>query len=233
MSHIHIVDQDMRRRATLSRKIIELRSHAEIYEDFTEFAQRLPQEGLLLVANNEASSLLELLNEGSIELPLIVYAEHPDMSEVVEAVQSGALDFLEWPITQERLRDVLQRADELGSRKIAQIRKRTAARNRVSALSSRERDVLLGLVAGGSNKTIAEELAISPRTVEIHRGNMMNKLDAGHAADAVRLWLEANQDITSREVLEEGPVTNAKFRFGQGINERYQRDRLAPRSRRA
>lgn len=194
MSHIHIVDQDMRRRATLSRKIIELRSHAEIYEDFTEFAQRLPQEGLLLVANNEASSLLELLNEGSIELPLIVYAEHPDMSEVVEAVQSGALDFLEWPITQERLRDVLQRADELGSRKIAQIRKRTAARNRVSALSSRERDVLLGLVAGGSNKTIAEELAISPRTVEIHRGNMMRKLGAASSGDAVRIALYAGLD---------------------------------------
>lgn len=184
----------MRRRATLSRKIIELRSHAEIYEDFTEFAQRLPQEGLLLVANNEASSLLELLNEGSIELPLIVYAEHPDMSEVVEAVQSGALDFLEWPITQERLRDVLQRADELGSRKIAQIRKRTAARNRVSALSSRERDVLLGLVAGGSNKTIAEELAISPRTVEIHRGNMMRKLGAASSGDAVRIALYAGLD---------------------------------------
>ena len=194
MSHIHIVDQDMRRRATLSRKIIELRSHAEIYEDFTEFAQRLPQEGLLLVANNEASSLLELLNEGSIELPLIVYAEHPDMSEVVEAVQSGALDFLEWPITQERLRDVLQRADELGSRKIAQIRKRTAARTRVSALSSRERDVLLGLVAGGSNKTIAEELAISPRTVEIHRGNMMRKLGAASSGDAVRIALYAGLD---------------------------------------
>ena len=194
MSHIHIVDQDMRRRATLSRKIIELRSHAEIYEDCSEFNQRPPKEGLLLVANDEASSLLELLNEGSIELPLIVYAEHPDMSEVVEAVQSGALDFLEWPITQERLRDVLQRADELGSRKIAQIRKRTAARNRVSALSSRERDVLLALLAGGSNKTIAEQLAISPRTVEIHRGNMMRKLGAASSGDAVRIALYAGLD---------------------------------------
>ena len=194
VSFIHIVDQDMRRRATLSRKILELRSHAEIYEDCSEFTQRLPHEGLLLVANDEAPSLLELLNEGSIELPLIVYAEHPDMSEVVEAVQSGALDFLEWPIAQERLRDVLQRAEELGSRKIAQIRKRTAARNRVSALSSRERDVLLALLDGGSNKTIAEQLAISPRTVEIHRGNMMRKLGAVSSGDAVRIALYAGLD---------------------------------------
>ena len=138
--------------------------------------------------------MLELLNEGSIELPLIVYAEHPDMSEVVEAVQSGALDFLEWPIAQERLRDVLQRAEELGSRKIAQIRKRTAARNRVSALSTRERDVLLALLDGGSNKTIAEQLAISPRTVEIHRGNMMRKLGAVSSGDAVRIALYAGLD---------------------------------------
>ena len=187
MSHIHIVDQDMRRRATLSRKIIELRSHAEIYEDCSEFTQRLPHEGLLLVANDEAPSLLELLNEGSIELPLIVYAEHPDMSEVVEAVQSGALDFLEWPIAQERLRDVLQRAEELGSRKIAQIRKRTAARNRVSALSSRERDVLLALLDGGSNKTIAEQLAISPRTVEMHRARMLDKLGVGTTVEALEI----------------------------------------------
>ena len=184
----------MRRRATLSRKIIELRSHAEIYEDCSEFTQRLPQEGLLLVASNEASSLLPLLNEGSIELPLVVYAEHPALCEVVEAVQSGALDYLEWPITQERLRDVLQRADELGSRKIVQIRKRAAARNRVSALSSRERDVLLGLLEGGSNKTIAKQLAISPRTVEIHRGNMMRKLGAGTSGDAVRIGLYAGLD---------------------------------------
>ena len=194
MSHIHIVDQNMRRRAALSRAIIELRSHAEIYEDCSEFTQRLPHEGLLLVANNEAPSLLELLNEGNIELPLIVYAEQPDMSEVVEAVQSGALDYLEWPITRERLRDVLHRADELGSRKIAQIRKRTAARKRVSALSSRERDVLLGILAGGSNKTIAENLGISPRTVEIHRGNMMRKLGAASSGDAVRMALYAGLD---------------------------------------
>jgi FixJ family two-component response regulator len=194
MSHIHIVDQDMRRRATLSRKVIELRSHAEIYEDFSEFTQRLPHDGLLLVANDEAPPLLELLNGGSIELPLIVYAEHPDMSEVVEAVQSGALDFIEWPITQERLRDVLQRADQLGSRKIAQIRKRAAARNRVDSLSPRERDVLLGLLAGGSNKAIAENLHISPRTVEIHRGNMMRKLGAGSTGDAVRTALYAGLD---------------------------------------
>jgi two-component system response regulator FixJ len=194
VSHIHIVDQDIRRRATLSRKIIELSSHAEIYEDCAEFTQRLPHDGLLLVANDEAPSLLELLNEGSIELPLIVYAEQPDMSEVVEAVQSGALDFLEWPITQERLRDVLQRAEELGSRKVAQIRKRTTAKNRVSTLSPRELDVLLGLLAGGSNKTIAESMNISPRTVEIHRGNMMRKLGADSSGDAVRIALYAGLD---------------------------------------
>lgn len=194
MSHIHIVDRDLRRRATLSRKIIELRSHAEIYEDRTEFIRRLPNEGMLLVEHDEAPALLEMFNDGSIELPLIVYAEHPDMTDVVAAVKSGALDFLEWPLTQELLRDVLQRADDLGSRKIAQIRKRTAARNRVSSLSPRERDVLLGLLAGGSNKTIADNLNISPRTVEIHRGNMMRKLGAASSGDAVRIALYAGLD---------------------------------------
>ena len=65
----------------------------------------------------------------------------------------------------------------------------------MSLLSRREREVLELLSAGCSNKEIARTLAISPRTVEIHRGNMMTKLHAGHAADAVRLWLDAQQEV--------------------------------------
>lgn len=194
MSHVHIIDHDMRRRASLSRDILELRSHAEIYEDCSEFAERQPQDGLLLVANREAPALLELLNDGRVALPVIVYAEHPHMSEVVEAVHSGALDFLEWPIAPERLSKVLQRAEELGRRKIDQIRKRSAAKKRVSSLSPRELDVLLGVLAGGSNKVIARDLRISSRTVEIHRGNMMRKLNAASTGDAVRIALYAGLD---------------------------------------
>ena len=65
------------------------------------------------------------------------------------------------------------------------------ARDRISKLSAREREVLDWLAEGSSNKAIARELEISPRTVEIHRANMMNKLGARHAAEAVRLRLEA------------------------------------------
>lgn len=68
------------------------------------------------------------------------------------------------------------------------------ARNRISNLSVREREVLDWLAEGSSNKAIARELDISPRTVEIHRANMMSKLGARHAAEAVRLKLEARMD---------------------------------------
>ena len=76
------------------------------------------------------------------------------------------------------------------------------ARNLLSNLSGREREVLEGLTNGGSNKDIARILSISPRTVEIHRANMMNKLGARHAAEAIRISLEAAGDQHAGQVLQ-------------------------------
>lgn len=194
MSYIHIIDRDIRRRAAMSRRILELESHAEIYEDYSEFSERQVSEGLVLVAHADSRILLKLLADGKIQLPVIVYSEHPGTSQVVEAVQSGALDFLDWPANSERLRHVLDRAKVDGEQRVAQLRKRAAARETVRALSPRERDVLVGLLEGGSTKSIGMNLGISPRTVEIHRGNMMRKLRARSTGDAIRIAIYAGLD---------------------------------------
>lgn len=194
MSYVHIIDRDVRRRAAMSRRVLELESHAEIYEDYFEFSERQVDEGLVLVAHADSRVLLKLLGDGKIQLPVIVYSEHPGTSQVVEAVQSGALDFLDWPANSERLRRVLERAKVDGEHQMTQLRKRAAAKEMVGTLSPRERDVLLGLLDGGSTKSIGTALGISPRTVEIHRGNMMRKLKARSTGDAVRIALYAGVD---------------------------------------
>lgn len=189
MSHIHIVDPDTRRRAAVSRFVLGLDFHPEIYESCLEFSKREHASGVVLVADAEASTLLDLLKLDRIGLPVIVYAEQPDTRDVVEAIRCGAADFLEWPVSSERLGMMLELAVQNGDRLATQRRVRSRARNLVNSLTSRELDVLLGVVDGGSNKSIAEELGISPRTVEIHRAHMMRKLNVGSIGEAVRIAL--------------------------------------------
>lgn len=194
LSHIHIIDPDSRRRTAVFRSVLELGLHAEIYEDCGEFAERDPHEGLILAVNTEAPSLLKAVGTGDIEVPLVVYADQPATSEVVEVIQAGALDFFEWPVGSDQLRRLLNRARDSGNEMLALMRRRSAARKLVASLSAREMELLIGVLAGGSNKTIAAELGISPRTAEIHRANMMRKLSAATTGDAVRIALYAGLD---------------------------------------
>ena len=135
--------------------------------------------------------LVALMAEHGFWLPVIATAADADPRRVVEAIKSGALDYLVLPLDRERLLATLRHAeDEAQALGLVQ-RQAVEARAKLAALTTREGEVLDLLVAGSSNKMIARELQISPRTVEIHRANMMTKLGAHHAADAVRLRLEA------------------------------------------
>ncbi len=118
----------------------------------------------------------------------------PGTARVVEAIKAGALDYLALPLDPERLEELIDRIDEEARAHSEARRRMIEARSRIEVLSAREREVLDWLAQGCSNKTIARELDISPRTVEIHRANMMAKLGAGHAAEAVRLRIEARLD---------------------------------------
>lgn len=192
---IHIVDSDSRARAESAQIVFALGHHAEVYSDLPELLQHAPREGIILAhapaAPGGAARLVADLSGAGVWLPVILVSASPDVSEVVEAIKAGVLDYMLLPLERDRLSDALKTVVREASARGKAHRKMIEARARIESLSPREREVLDRLVKGFSNKAIAQDLVISPRTVEIHRSKMMDKLDAGHAADAVRLWLEA------------------------------------------
>lgn len=135
--------------------------------------------------------MLERLSKLGIWLPLIAADTDPRPGRIVEAIKAGALDYLPLPLETERFERCLTRIEKEAEMFGEARRRMIEARNRIASLSVREREVLEWLAEGSSNKVIARELDISPRTVEIHRANMMHKLGARHAAEAVRLKLES------------------------------------------
>ena len=126
-----------------------------------------------------------------IRLPVIVITGHSDVPLAVEAMKSGAVDFLEKPFDDEVLLASVRSALNRSEASAALATERAGLRARIATLTLRERDVLDGLVAGHPNKIIAFDLEISPRTVEIYRANVMTKMKAGSLSELVRMALIA------------------------------------------
>jgi two-component system response regulator FixJ len=135
--------------------------------------------------------LQEELNRRQIGLPVIVVTGHGDVPLAVRAMKAGAVDFLEKPFDGEIMLDTVRRALTLSKQTRGQAALAELAASRVALLTPREKEVLEHLVAGHSNKVIAYELAISPRTVEIHRGHLMEKMQARSLSDLIQMALAA------------------------------------------
>lgn len=126
-----------------------------------------------------------------INLPVIVVTGHGDVPIAVQAMKAGAVDFIEKPYDGQALLGAVGRALKAASSQQAQASAAQQAQSRLSGLTQRERQVLDLLVAGASNKQIAFELEISPRTVEIHRAHVMDKMQAKSLSELVRQALAA------------------------------------------
>ena len=220
---LHIVGGESRSRAEQARLAFALGHHAEIYTDLDELLERPPHDGVVIAADEGSADmtqrLIARLGDRGIWLPVVIAAHEPDIDRAVSAIKAGALDYLQLPLEigafARRLSRILGEAEEYIGRR----RREIDARRDIALLSRRERQVLELLSSGCANKEIARRLEISPRTVEIHRGNMMTKLNAGHASDAVRLWLDAQQSgfsagedaseepLQGGETMEEGDET--------------------------
>jgi two-component system, LuxR family, response regulator FixJ len=194
---VHIIDDDDALRESLAFLLgtarIEVQSHASA----AAFLDQLQDLNLGCIITDvrmpglSGIDLLRRLKERKIGVPVIVITGHGDVPLAVEAMKYGAVDFLEKPFDDEVLLATVQSAlrEREGSSK--RLTERAAIENRLAALSKRERDVLGGLVGGRANKQIAFDLGISPRTVEIYRANLMEKMRAASLSDLVRMALIA------------------------------------------
>jgi two-component system response regulator FixJ len=197
---VHLVDDDeaIRRSAgfmlkTSGFKVISYASGVELLKDAKELA---PGCILLDVRMPEMDGLQvqEALKERGVGLPVVVMTGHGDVNVAVQAMKAGAVDFIEKPFE----KSVLLSAIDEGFGRIEHAGRSRAraeeAQVRLQALTPRERDVLEGLVRGHPNKTIAYDLNISPRTVEIHRSNLMSKLGVASLSEALRIAFAAGLD---------------------------------------
>jgi len=132
------------------------------------------------------------LRQRQIDLPVVVLTAHGDVATVRAALKNGAFDFLEKPVDDAMLVDVLQNALRVDRERRATTTTRTATAGRLERLTAREREVLALIAAGLQNRDIAAHLGISPRTVEVHKARIMEKLDCRTLADLIRISLAAD-----------------------------------------
>ncbi len=197
---VFIVDDDADLRATLVDLVEAVGLQAEGFGSAKAFldAGKKSGDGCLVIdihmPGMDGLQLQQKLVEDRIAIPVIVVTGRGDVPKAVRALKAGAVDFIEKPFSGELVLGSIQQALELGR----QIREKETfiggARVNMKRLTSRELEVLDRLVVGDSNKMIASRLEISPRTVEVHRARVMEKMRAQSLSHLVRMVLAIRDD---------------------------------------
>jgi two-component system response regulator FixJ len=192
---VFIVDDDLAIRDSLSLLLQASGYATKAYESATAFlACDAPEAiGCLIVdvqmPEMDGIALQRELVARHSPLQVIVMTGHGDIPVAVGAMKAGAVDFLEKPFDEPVLLSSVRRALDQASTAGDHVKETRGAIAHLALLTDRERQVLDLIVAGKANKVIAHELSISPRTVEIHRARVMEKMGAGNLADLVRKTL--------------------------------------------
>jgi two-component system, LuxR family, response regulator FixJ len=192
---VHVIDDDDAMRESLAFLFKSAKVAVATYESANAFLARLQdlKSGCVVtdvrMPGMSGLDLLKRLRELNNQIPVIVITGHGDVPLAVEAMKFGASDFLEKPFDDEVLLSAVRTAlsNETAGQEDQALR--AAVLQRLDSLSTRERQVLEGLVAGHPNKTIAYNLGISPRTIEIYRANVMTKMEASSLSELVRMAL--------------------------------------------
>jgi len=196
-SPVYIVDDDRDVRSSISFMLSTGGMQTRAFGSGLDFIDSLDhlEPGCVLLdirmPDMDGVEVLAELRKRSIEWPVVMMTGHGEVALAVQTMKLGAIDFLEKPFQEENLRASLARAFTLIEKNQNQADRRREATSRIAALTSREREVLQGLLAGFSNKVIAHHLGISLRTAEMHRANMMQRLGTKSLAEALQLAAEA------------------------------------------
>jgi two-component system response regulator FixJ len=194
---IYIVDDDFDVRESLKALLESADYEVRAFESARQVLADadLATAGCLIadirMPDMDGLTLQEELIKMQAGIPVVIVTGHGDVPLAVRAMKAGAVDFVEKPFDDEFLLGSVKRALAVADRTRDQAELARTAESRVASLTAREREVLEQLVAGRPNKIIAYELDISPRTVEIHRAHVMEKMQARSLSDIVRLALAA------------------------------------------
>lgn len=194
---VFVIDDDEAMRDSLEFLLGAADFDVTLFESAQHFVDALPGIAFGCVVSDvrmpgiDGIELLKRLKAERRSIPVLIMTGHGDVPLAVEAMKLGAVDFLEKPFEDDRLIgmiDIALKQAESGARSDAAVLDIAA---RVESLSPRERQVMEGLVAGLSNKQIARDYDISPRTIEVYRANVMTKMQAGSLSELVRLAIRA------------------------------------------
>ena len=190
---VHIVDDDEPVRESLAYLCLTSGLHALTYGSPLTLLEAAPalREGCIVtdmrMPEMDGLTLIAKLHERGVQLPIVVITGHGDVPMAVAAMKAGAVDFLEKPFDDEifltTIRDALARSERGVAPRAAGVE---GLEEKLALLSERERQVLDRLIEGEANKVIAQNLGISPRTVEIYRAKVMTKMEAVSFADLIR-----------------------------------------------
>ena len=200
-STLFVVDDELSVRKSLSRLLKSAGFRVETFASASEFLEREPEErvGCLVLDMQmpelDGLELQQVLVEADRCLPIVFITGHGDVPRSVQAMKAGAMDFLAKPFHEEDLLEAIGRALEKSRQ---QMRERTEAeevKRRLATLTSREHEVLFQVLTGKLNKQIAAALGASEKTIKVHRGRMMHKMQVQSVADLVRLCEKAGIQV--------------------------------------
>jgi len=190
---VFVVDDDAAVRRALERLIKSVGLHVETFASAQDFLQRDPPDRpACVVADIRMPGLSGLdlqkeLADADLSMPIVFMTGHGTVPMSVRAMKAGAVDFLQKPVDEQVLLDAIHQALERGSREQEASAQHAEIQERIELLTAREREVFELVVRGMLNKQIAAELGASEKTIKVHRGRVMQKMQADSLADLVRM----------------------------------------------